>query len=197
MKKYSKIRRFLLSSFTVALLSIAAPLFADTDTNQPPIAADTTSSSPTALAVSHKKVTVSASIFAPFGLQYDLQARLTPHWSIGAQAFQMPDIISSIISNHEEQLWSYAVSARYYILHDFGTTGFYISPTLHILTKDSAFSGDDIYFGLGELSLGFQWPILNYMGLDLSAGVMADLGKHDSDDSRFAGVFSAGIDFLF
>lgn len=189
------LRLTLLSTLAVVLLSIAGPASANPDLNQNATITDKTQMSSSSPA--EKKMTLSASVLVPFGMQYDIQARLAPHWSIGLQAFQMPDIISSIITDKDQELWSYGVSARYYILHDFGTTGFYISPTLQVLTQDSADKGDNKYFGLGELTLGFQWPILNYVGLNLSASVIADLGKHNSDDSRFAGLFSAGIDVLF
>lgn len=125
-------RLLLLSTLTVLLLSMVGPASANTDLNLNATTGDTTQVSSSTPA--EKKITLSASIFMPFGMQYDIQARVTPHWSIGLQAFQMPDIVSSIITDKDQELWSYGVSARYYILHDFGTTGFYISPTLHVLT---------------------------------------------------------------
>ncbi len=177
---------------TSLVCAFSLPVFAQTPTNH---SADTGALSEVNDASRH--FMFGASTVDLFGLQFDAQLKVSSNWSVGLQFFDYPDIFSSILSGKNVEIKGYGISGRYYINHHFSHSGLYVSPTVFTsfteTDEDKNFNWD-VY----ALSAGYQWSIGQRFGVDLSVGVLANLfGNVDKDESRFAEIYSLGLNLFF
>ncbi len=132
--------------------------------------------------------------FMVLGAQYDIQKRISPHWSVGPQLTQVANIfVSNTVSNLSTYEF-YNISARYYWQHEFSDNGAYVSPTVVFLSRDLR-SKTYSFMSTYDLSAGYQLQIGHRVGINASAGLLANVfGRVDKDERRFTPTFSFGVD---